>query len=81
MVQRKARQPPLLPTHTFVVQLHPDTQVETGQITGRIEHLVSRHATMFESLDALFAFIARMLQEVRTTSIGQEPPHPLVPQE
>jgi hypothetical protein len=72
MVQQNARQPPLLPTHTFVVQLHPDTQVEAGQVTGRIEHLVSRHATMFESLDALLAFIARMLQEVRNTSTGQE---------
>ena len=70
MVQRKARHPTLLPTHTFVVQLHADTQIEAGQVTGRIEHLVSRHATMFESLDALFAFIARMLQEVRNTSTG-----------
>src|SRR5262245_49025009 len=51
MVQRKARHPPLLPTHTFVVQLHPDTQIEAGQVIGRLEHLVSRHAIMFESLD------------------------------
>jgi hypothetical protein len=51
-VQRKARHPPLLLTHTFVVQLHPDTQIEAGQVIGRIEHLVSRHAIMFESLDA-----------------------------
>jgi hypothetical protein len=72
MAQQQARNPPLLPTHTFVVQLHPNTQVEAGQMTGRIEHLVSRHATMFESLDTLLAFIARMLQEVRNTSIGQE---------
>jgi hypothetical protein len=72
MVQQQARHPPLLPTHTFVVQLHANTQVEAGQVTGRIEHLVSRHATMFESLDALLAFIARMLQEVRNTSTSQE---------
>ena len=72
MVQRNARHPPLLPTHTFVVQLHSDTQIEAGQVTGRIEHLVSRHAIMFESLDTLLAFIARMLQEVRHTNTGQE---------
>jgi hypothetical protein len=78
---QKARNPPLLPTHTFVVQLRSDTQVETGQVAGRVEHLISRHAMMFESLDTLLAFIARMLQEVRTTSTGQEPPHPLAPHE
>ena len=72
MVQRQARYPTLLPTHTFVVQLHSDTQIGAGQVTGRIEHLVSRHAIMFESLDALLAFIARMLQEVRNISTGQE---------
>ena len=69
---QQARNPPLLPTHTFVVQVHSDTQIEAGQVTGRIEHLVSRHATMFESLDALLAFIGRMLQEVRNTRTGQE---------
>jgi hypothetical protein len=72
MAQQKARNPPLLPTHTFVVQLRSDTQVEAGQLTGRVEHLLSRHAMMFESLDTLLTFIARMLQEVRNTSTDQE---------
>ena len=81
MAQQKARNPPLLPTHTFVVQLHSDTQVEARQMTGRVEHLSSRHAMMFESLDTLLAFIARMLQEVSKTSTGQESLYPLAPYE
>jgi hypothetical protein len=72
MAQQTARNPPLLPDHTFVVQLHSDTQVEAGQITGRIEHLVSRQATMFESLDVLLAFMARVLQDIRHTSGSQD---------
>ena len=41
------RSPPFLPSYTFVVQLHPDLQVEAGRVAGRIEHLVSRQATAF----------------------------------
>jgi len=72
MAQQQARNPSLLPAHTFVVQLRSDTQVEAGQMAGRVEHLISRHAMMFESLDTLLAFITRILQEVRKTSTGQE---------
>ena len=67
---------PLLPEHTFVVQLHATTQLEGGQMTGRIEHLVSRQATMFTSLHALVDFMARVLQEVRQTSrVDVDPEH------
>lgn len=65
MPQHTGRHPPLLPEYTFVLQLHADTPVEAGQVAGRIEHLVSRQATTFESLAALLAFMARVLQEVR----------------
>jgi len=60
--------PPLAPEHTFVVQVRADTQVEAGQMAGRIEHLVSRQAIMFESLETLLAFMARVLREVREAS-------------
>ena len=43
----------LPPHYAFVVQLAADTQVETGQIYGRVEHVVSRHATHFASLETL----------------------------
>ena len=55
---------PLSPHYAFVVQLATDTQIEEGRIHGRVEHVVSRHATHFTSLDALLAFMARVLREV-----------------
>lgn len=54
----------LSPDHTFVVQLYADTQVEAGCVAGRVEHLVSRYATSFQSLEALLAFMAQMLRNV-----------------
>ena len=55
----------LRPEHAFVVQFGPATQVEAGQVEGRVEHLVSRQATRFQSLEALLGFISRVLREVR----------------
>jgi hypothetical protein len=62
------RHPPLVPDHAFVVQLRVDTQVEMGQMAGRLEPLVSRLATMFKSLETLLACMARGLREVRNAS-------------
>jgi hypothetical protein len=53
--------------HAFVVQFGPATQVDAGQVEGRVEHLISRQATRFQSLEALLAFISRVLREVRDT--------------
>jgi len=55
---------PLPPHYAFVVQWASDTQIEAGRIHGRVEHVVSRHATRFTSLEELLAFMARVLQEV-----------------
>jgi hypothetical protein len=55
----------LRPEHAFVVQFGPATQVDAGPVEGRVEHLVSRQATRFQSLEALLAFITRVLREVR----------------
>jgi hypothetical protein len=55
----------LRPEHAFVVQFSPFTQVDAGQVEGRVEHLVSRQAARFQSLEALLAFIGRVLREVR----------------
>jgi hypothetical protein len=54
----------LRPEHAFVVQFSPATQADAGQMEGRVEHLVSRHATRFRSLEELLAFISRVLREV-----------------
>jgi hypothetical protein len=64
MVSGSDQRAHLLPHYAFVVQLAADTQVETGQIHGRVEHVVSRHATHFASLETLLAFMARILRDV-----------------
>ena len=58
----------LAPDHAFVIQFHADTDVEKRHMTGRIEHVVSGQATHFQSLEALLAFIARVLGEVQHPS-------------
>ena len=53
---------PSLPSNRmFAVQLSSEAQVAHGEFTGRVEHLVSMHATHFQSLDDLAAFIAQVL--------------------
>jgi hypothetical protein len=54
---------PLSPHYAFVVQWATDTQIETGRMYGRVEHVVSRQAIHFTSLDMLLAFMARVLRE------------------
>jgi hypothetical protein len=63
----------LRPEHAFVVQFGPTTQMTVGQMQGRVEHLVSRQATRFQSLEALLAFIARVLREVHEAQTRPEP--------
>lgn len=63
MQRESERLSPLPPSHTFVVQFYADVRVEGGRVAGRVEHLVSRQATTFQSLEALLAFIAQVLRE------------------
>jgi hypothetical protein len=72
MPQDTSKSQTLLPQHAFVVQFRAATQIEAGRITGRVEHVVSRQATTFQSLEALLAFMARVLREVREASMGSE---------
>lgn len=58
----------LSPHYAFVVQFRTDTNVAAGWVIGRVEHVVSRQAAAFQSLDGLLTFIARVLREVRDTS-------------
>jgi hypothetical protein len=62
----------LRPEHAFVVQFGPATQVDAGQVEGRVEHLVSRQATRFQSLEALLAFVSRVLRGVRDARAAAE---------
>jgi len=51
----------------FVIQLRPETDIETGRFEGRVEHISSTRARRFHSLDELLEFIAGILIEVRDT--------------
>lgn len=62
------RTPAFAPGHAFVVQFYAETQVEAGQLVGRVEHVVSGQAAHFRSLEDLLAFLARMLREVQAAS-------------
>jgi hypothetical protein len=62
----------LRPEHAFVVQFSPAAQVDAGRVEGRVEHLVSRQATRFQSLEALLAFVSRVLREVRDADATAE---------
>jgi hypothetical protein len=41
-------------------------------MAGRIEHVVSHHAAYFDSLDALLAFMAKMLPAANETPPQQD---------
>ena len=45
----------------FVVQFRTETDLATGRVTGRVEHVASGQATHFSSLEELLAFIDRVL--------------------
>jgi hypothetical protein len=57
--------------HAFVVQFAAETTLDATSITGRVEHLVSGQATRFQSVEALFAFMAARLHEVQQTSTAE----------
>jgi hypothetical protein len=64
MVSGSDQHASLPPHYAFVVQFAADTQVESGQIHGRVEHVVSRRATHFASLETLLVFMARVLRDL-----------------
>lgn len=49
----------------FVIQFRADTNIEAGQIAGRVEHVASCRSMRFETLDELFQFIERILSELK----------------
>ena len=63
--------PPLAVSWAFVVQFRDETDVEAGCFVGRVEHVVSGNATHFSSLQALLAFIGRVLAEQRSKPLQE----------
>jgi hypothetical protein len=43
------------------VQLHATAAVAQGQLSGRVEHVLSGQMAHFRSLDELLAFMARVI--------------------
>ena len=73
MMQPRNKPSTLLPHHgAFVIQFQTDTEIEVGDLSGRIEHVVSGRATHFESLERLLAFIGLVIRDYRTASADQE---------
>ena len=64
---------PLPAQRAFLVQVHAAAEVAQGDLAGRVEHVVSGQATHFASLEALLAFMARVLTTL--------PPIPTAPQQ
>ena len=58
---------PLPVQRAFVVQLHATAAVAQGQLTGRVEHVLSGQAAHFDTLDELLAFMARVLAGLEAT--------------
>jgi hypothetical protein len=45
----------------FVIAFSPETDIDQGLVTGRIEHVASGRAMQFTSVDELLAFVKRVL--------------------
>jgi len=50
----------------FVIQFRPETDVAAGRFEGKVEHIESYKEARFHSLDQLLAFVAQVLDDLRT---------------
>jgi len=55
----------LSPRRAFVVQFRVETGTAPERFTGRVEHIVSGHATRFHSPQELLAFFSQVLNTIR----------------
>jgi hypothetical protein len=55
----------LSPRRAFVVQFREELGTVPGRFTGRVEHIVSGHATRFHSPEELLTFFAQVLNTIR----------------
>jgi hypothetical protein len=47
---------------SFILRLYRGVDLDAGEISGWVEHVVSGEASEFRSVDDLLAFIARLLR-------------------
>lgn len=57
---------PLSPARAFVVQFREETAGAQKGFTGRVEHMITGHATRFASLEELRAFFVRVLSTLQS---------------
>jgi hypothetical protein len=48
----------------FVIRFDSNTDIESGRIEGKVEHVASYKTTRFHCLDELLSFVGRVLEEV-----------------
>ena len=72
MTPQSADDQPFPVQRAFVVQVHAAAQVVQGRLCGRVEHVLSGQAVHFDTLEALLAFMARVL--TRIEAAPEEPP-------
>ena len=66
MAQTPAHAASLSVHRAFVVEF--DADLQAGRVTGRVEHVVSGRATLFQSPEIFLAFMAQVLGQVRGDS-------------
>ena len=49
----------------FVIQLRPETDLESGRFEGKVEHVASCKAARFQNLEDLILFISTVLEDVK----------------
>lgn len=64
-------QPSLPVRQAFVVQFRAEMDVEQGNFVGRVEHVVSGQAALFQSVDELLTFFTRVLTMMPKASENQ----------
>jgi hypothetical protein len=67
MTMTPVQEAPLSPQWAFVVQLREGTALKPEALQGRVEHIVSGQAVLFQTLDDLVAFFRRVLEPGYTT--------------
>ena len=67
MKSQLEQRPAFAPAQAFVVQFGRETDLDTGRMAGRVEHVVSGKAARFQSVDELMAFMTEVLREVAST--------------
>jgi len=53
----------------FVVRFDPASDIESGVIEGRVEHVASFKTERFQSLEELLRFVGLMLKDAKSEEI------------